>query len=169
MSTKITEKASDQLLDIAKPWDGDEAIKPTFFSLRAQMLDAGNTEEPLAVGDHLWVKIKVYAKGGENKLHAHPHQDHSFIVLDGRARFHGPRGEERELGRNDGIMLPAGTYYWFETISEEPLVILRLGATTGDGHPDARTMDDGETKIRRGRADTFISDDVAYRDGAFYE
>ena len=50
MSTQMTKKASEQLLDIAKPWDGDEAIEPIFFSLRAQMLDAGNTEEPLAVG-----------------------------------------------------------------------------------------------------------------------
>lgn len=166
---KADPKASEALQKIAIPWDAPDAPRPDFFSIRPQLLDAGNTEEPLAVANHLWVKIKVYAKGGENKLHAHPHQDHSFIVLDGRARFHGPRGEERELSRNDGIMLPAGTYYWFETISEEPLVILRLGATTGDGHPDSRTMDDGETKIRRGRDEIFISPDVAYRDGAFYE
>ncbi len=162
-------KASDALLKIAVPWDEADAARPSFFSIRPRLLEAGNTEEPLAVGDHLWVKIKVYAKGGENKLHAHPHQDHSFIVLDGRARFHGPRAEERELGRNDGILLPAGSYYWFETIGEDPLVILRLGATTGDGHPDTRIMDDGTPKIRRGRNETFISKDVAYRDGAFHE
>ena len=162
-------KASEALRKIAVPWDATDAPKPSFFSIRPQLLDAGNTEEPLAVGEHLWVKIKVYAKGGENKLHAHPHQDHSFIVLDGRARFHGPRGEDRELGRNDGILLPAGSYYWFETISEEPLVILRLGATTGGGHPDTRIMDDGEPKIRRGRDEIFISKDVAYREGEFYE
>ena len=162
-------KASEALRKIAVPWDATDAPKPSFFSIRPQLLDAGNTEEPLAVGEHLWVKIKVYAKGGENMLHAHPHQDHSFIVLDGRARVHGPRGEDRELGRNDGILLPAGSYYWFETISEEPLVILRLGATTGGGHPDTRIMDDGEPKIRRGRDEIFISKDVAYREGAFYE
>ena len=162
-------KASEALWNIAVPWDATDAANPSFFSIRPQLLDAGNTEEPLAVGEHLWVKIKVYAKGGENKLHAHPHQDHSFIVLDGRARFHGPRGEDRELGRNDGILLPAGSYYWFETISEEPLVILRLGATTGGGHPDTRIMDDGEPKIRRGRDEIFISKDVAYREGSFYE
>jgi mannose-6-phosphate isomerase-like protein (cupin superfamily) len=152
------------------PWDGEDAFKPAFFTMRAQLLDAGNTETPLAVGEHLWLKIKVYAKGGENKLHAHPYQDHSFIVLDGRARFHGPRGEEKELARNDGIFLPAGSYYWFETISEEPLVLLRVGAVMApDKHPDTRIMPDGEWAVRRGRADTFISDNVAYRDGAYYE
>ena len=90
MASQVDLKASEQLQKIAKPWDGKESVKPVFFSMHAQLLDAGNTEEPLAVGEHLWLKIKVYAKGGENKLHAHPHQDHSFIVLDGRARFYGP-------------------------------------------------------------------------------
>ncbi len=152
------------------PWEGEDSIKPEFFTMRAQLLDSGNTEVPLAVGEHLWLKIKVYAKGGENKLHAHPYQDHSFIVLDGRARFHGPRGEKKELDRNDGIFLPAGSFYWFETISEEPLVVLRLGAVMApDKHPDMRIMPDGEWAVRRGRSETFISHDVAYRDDAFYE
>jgi mannose-6-phosphate isomerase-like protein (cupin superfamily) len=151
------------------PWDGEGAVKPGFFHMGAQLLDAGNTETPLAVGDHLWLKIKVYAKGGENKLHAHPYQDHAFIVLDGRARFHGPRGEEKELDRNDGIFLPAGSYYWFETISDEPLVLLRAGAVMApDKHPDTRIMPDGEWAVRRGREETFVSADVKYRDGVYY-
>ena len=152
------------------PWDGETGVKPTFFTMRAQLLDAGNTETPLALGDHLWLKIKVYAKGGENKLHAHPYQDHCFIVLAGRARFHGPRGEEKERARNDGIFLPAGSYYWFETVSEEPLVLLRVGAVTApDKHPDTRIMPDGEWAVRRRRGETFISENVKYRDGAYYE
>ena len=151
------------------PWEGESAVKPTFFTMRAQLLDAGNTETPLAVGDHLWLKIKVYAKGGENKLHAHPHQDHSFIVLSGRAQFHGPRGEEKELSPNDGIFLPAGSFYWFETVSDEPLVLLRVGAVMApDKHPDMRIMPDGEWAVRRGRGETFVSDNVKYRDGAYY-
>ncbi|MDH3240037.1 MAG: cupin domain-containing protein [Alphaproteobacteria bacterium] len=152
------------------PWDGEGAVKPAFFHMGAQLLDAGNTETPLAVGDHLWLKIKVYAKGGENKLHAHPYQDHSFIVLDGRARFHGPRGEEKELGRNDGIFLPAGSYYWFETISDEPLVLLRVGAVMApDKHPDMRIMPGGDWAVRRGRAETFVSPDVKYREDEYYD
>lgn len=163
MSSPAQQKSDPQ------PWDGDDAVKPSFFAMRAQLLDAGNTETPLAVGDHLWLKIKVYAKGGENQLHAHPYQDHSFIVLAGRARFHGPRGEERELGPNDGIFLPKGCFYWFQTISEDPLVLLRVGATVApDKHPDTRIMPDGDWKVRRGRAETFISADVKYRDGAYY-
>ena len=45
------------------PWEGGTGVKPTFFTMRAQLLDSGNTETPLAVGEHLWLKIKVYAKG----------------------------------------------------------------------------------------------------------
>jgi mannose-6-phosphate isomerase-like protein (cupin superfamily) len=153
----------------APPQATDDAVKPGFFQMRSQLLDAGNTEMPLAVGEHLWLKIKVYAKGGENKLHAHPYQDHSFIVLSGRACFHGPQDETRELGPNDGIFLPKNCFYWFETISDEPLVLLRVGATMApDKHPDTRIMPDGEWKVRRGRAETFISPDVKYRDGEFY-
>lgn len=148
---------------------GRDGLKPTFFRMQAQLLDAGNTETPLAVGEHLWLKIKVYAKGGENRLHAHPFQDHSFIVLAGRACFHGPQGERRELGPNDGILLPKGCFYWFQTISEEPLVLLRAGATVApDKHPDTRIMPDGSWKVRRGRDETYISPDVSYRDGAYY-
>lgn len=144
------------------------SAKPSFFRMRTQLVDRGNTELPLAVGDNLWIKIKVYAQGGENHLHAHPYQDHSFIVLDGKACFHGPRGERKTLNPNDGIFLPAGSYYWFEQIGKIPLVVLRLGACKPGGHPDTRVMPDGTWQVRRGRAEVFKSKDVAYRKGAFY-
>lgn len=156
-------------LAVPAPDPSAAPAKPSFFRMRAQLLDAGNTETPLAIGDHLWLKIKVYAKGGENQIHAHPYQDHSFIVLAGRARFHGPEGERRELGPNDGIFLPKGAYYRFETISEEPMVLLRIGATVADDkHPDTRIMPDGSWQVRRGRDETYVSPDVRYRDGAYY-
>ena len=79
-----------------------DAPKPSFFKMRAQRLSRGSTEEPLAIGKHLWLKIKVYGKGGENQLHSHLNQDHSFIILDGKACFHGPRGEKKTLKRNEG-------------------------------------------------------------------
>ena len=145
-----------------------KSAKPSFFRMRTQLVDMGNTELPLAVGDNLWIKIKVYAQGGENNLHAHPYQDHSFIVLDGRCCFHGPRGEKKMMKKNDGIFLPAGSYYWFEQVGKDPLVVLRLGATKPGGHPDTRVMPDGSWQVRRGRAEVFKSKDVAYRKGAFY-
>ncbi len=141
-----------------------DAPKPSFFTMRARRLSQGSTEEPLAVGKHLWLKIKVYGKGGENKLHSHTNQEHSFIVLEGKACFHGPRGEKKTLGRNDGIMLPAGSYYWFESVGKEPLVLLRAGAYTDAGKPDLRVMPDGREVVRRTADTVYVSPDVAYRD-----
>ena len=144
-----------------------DAPKPSFFKMRARKLSRGSTEEPLAIGKHLWLKIKVYGKGGENKLHAHANQDHSFIVLDGKARFHGPRGEKKTIGRNEGILLPAGSYYWFESVGKHPLVLLRAGALADANKPDIRVMTDGGKKVRRTAETVYVSPDVVYRDDWF--
>jgi mannose-6-phosphate isomerase-like protein (cupin superfamily) len=140
-----------------------DAPKPSFFRMRAQKVSRGSTEEPLAIGKHLWLKIKVYGKGGENELHSHLNQDHSFVVLDGKACFHGPRGEKKTLKRNEGILLPAGSYYWFESTGKEPLVLLRVGALSDIKKPDLRVMPDGAKKVRRTADTVFISPDVVYR------
>lgn len=141
-----------------------DAPKPSFFKMRAQRVSRGSTEEPLAIAKHLWLKIKVYGKGGENKLHSHLNQDHSFIVLDGKACFHGPRGEKRTLKRNEGILLPAGSYYWFESVGRDPLVLLRVGALSDAKKPDTRVMPDGKGVVRRTADTVFVSPDVVYRD-----
>jgi mannose-6-phosphate isomerase-like protein (cupin superfamily) len=140
------------------------APKPSFFTMRAQRLSRGSTEEPLAIGKHLWLKIKVYGKGGENKLHSHLNQDHSFVVLDGKACFHGPRGEKRTIKRNQGILLPAGSYYWFESVGKDPLVLLRVGALVDADKPDKRRMPDGSSAVRRTADTVFVSPDVVYRE-----
>ena len=118
--------------------------QPKFFSLKAQLLADGRSVVPLAETESLWSWIKVYASGGENVLHAHTNEDHMFIILAGRARFFGPNGEARELGRNDGLMLPAGTLYHFNACSDEPLVLLRVGARAGEGPLSDRIGQDGE-------------------------
>ena len=52
-----------------------------------------------------------------------------FVILQGGAVFHGPNGETREVGRNDCVLLPAGTFYWFHAKEDgEELVMLRIGA-----------------------------------------
>lgn len=101
---------------------------PQFFKLRAQLLDQGRSNNILADTGNLWVNLKVYAGGGENGLHNHSDEDHMHIVMSGSACFFGPRGEERNVGPLEGVMLPAGSYYRFHATSEEPLVLLRVGA-----------------------------------------
>ncbi len=100
---------------------------PYVFALKGQLLEQGRTDSVLAATDDLTIRLKIYASGGENELHAHPHEDHSFMILQGSARFFGPEGEEIELGPYQGIMLPKGNLYRFYATSDEPLVMIRVG------------------------------------------
>jgi mannose-6-phosphate isomerase-like protein (cupin superfamily) len=109
---------------------GDQATAQV-FRLRTPLLSKGRSHTILAScqGDTgaMNIAIKCYAEGGENEFHAHGKEDHTFIVLAGRARFYQPDEAPRELGRNEGILIPAGALYKFEVASAEPLVLLRVG------------------------------------------
>ncbi len=84
----------------------------------------------LARTGHLGVVVQVVSKeGGETNLHAHSAQDALWFVLSGRAAFHGKDGETVELGPKDALFIPKGSPYWFESISDEPLEIMRNSAT----------------------------------------
>ena len=111
---------------------------PSFFHVRARLPKKGRTNQVLGATRHMNVVLKTYASGGENELHAHANEDHVFIVLQGQATFYGPRGETREVGRNDCVLLPANAYYRFHAREDaEPLVMLRIGAAID---PDANVL-----------------------------
>lgn len=101
---------------------------PGFFQLAARLPQQGRTNQVFAATPLLNVVLKTYASGGENELHAHTNEDHLFVVLQGAATFYGPRGEERVVRRNGGVVLPRGVLYRFIAHEEEPLVLLRVGA-----------------------------------------
>jgi mannose-6-phosphate isomerase-like protein (cupin superfamily) len=107
--------------------------KPSFFKLAAQLPKQGRTDTPVAASDKMWVVLKTYAADGENGLHAHPNEDHTFVVLQGEAIFYGPNNEEKTIGKNEGVLLPHGTFYWFKAKGAEPLVMVRIGAAAFDG------------------------------------
>ena len=44
----------------------------------------------------------------------------------GSARFVDKDGGTHDVGRHEGVMLPAGCSYWFNATSVEPLVMLRV-------------------------------------------
>lgn len=73
--------------------------------------------------------IQVVKRGGENNLHAHTGDDAFWLVLSGAVKFYG-EGDKliAELKRHEGIMIPRGFMYWFESASGEPLEILRVSA-----------------------------------------
>jgi len=144
------------------------AGKPIIFKMKAQLLNDGRSIVPLAETENMWSWIKVYASGGENTLHAHPNEDHMFVILAGEAVFYGPNGEEATLGRNDGIMLPAGTLYHFNACSEEPLVLLRVGARHGGGAEDMYRVGADGNPLPGGSKKNKWKPPV-YRDDEYYE
>lgn len=117
--------------------------KTEYFKLRAPLLSQGRLDVVLADTELEQVRLKVYAEGGENTLHTHTSEDHTFIVLQGRARFYDRDGNARTVGKHEGVMLPRGAYYWFHAEEGEPLVMIRVAAR-GERKPVARLGIDGK-------------------------
>jgi mannose-6-phosphate isomerase-like protein (cupin superfamily) len=91
------------------------------------LLSAGAMTTPVAVSDGLWAHVKVYSRGGENTLHAHPQENHLFVVLDGVAAFVDADERCTRVGRYEGMLIPAGAPYRFSSEGEGNLVMLRVG------------------------------------------
>jgi mannose-6-phosphate isomerase-like protein (cupin superfamily) len=124
------------------------ATRAQTFNLITPYLLQGITSDERAKSELLTVLIKVYASGGENRMHAHVHEDHSFIVLEGEATFHFDREESpRVLKPYEGVMLPKGTYYRFESTGRSNLVMLRVGAAP-PGSPKRAVYPEGGDKSR---------------------
>jgi quercetin dioxygenase-like cupin family protein len=118
------------------------------FDLRTPYLQQGITSDQRAKTDLLTVLIKVYAEGGENLMHAHPEEDHSFIVLEGEATFSiETENNVKVLHPYEGIMLPKQTSYRFQSSGDGNLVMLRVGASL-PGTPKRATYPDGQEKSR---------------------
>jgi mannose-6-phosphate isomerase-like protein (cupin superfamily) len=141
--------------------------KPTVFALRAQLLDQGRTDTVVAAAEDLIVRMKVYASGGENELHAHTGEDHTFMVLQGSARFYGPEGETIDIGQYQGIMLPRGAYYRFHATSKEPLVMIRVGSPNPRKQKKPYRIDIEGNELR-GDSKENKSVPVVFREGAFF-
>ena len=115
----------------------------TVFSLTdTPLLSSGSTDRVVARSPQLVSRIKVYAEGGENALHAHQQEEHVFLVLAGQATFFLDK-EERQtvVNKFEGVLLPAGAYYRFQSSGDENLVMFRVG--TGKGPQDDRMGPNG--------------------------
>ena len=102
--------------------------KAQVFSLKTPLLSEGRSNEVLAQTDLLKLRVKVYAEGGENGLHTHNDEDHSFVILQGQATFHDETDAATVVNKYEGIMLPKGAFYYFQSTGDENLVLLRVGA-----------------------------------------
>jgi mannose-6-phosphate isomerase-like protein (cupin superfamily) len=109
------------------------------FSVAPQLLKHGKTSTRLVRTDHLNSGVQVVAEGGETNLHAHTGQDEIWFVLSGAATFYTEgNAVVARLGKHDGLLIPHGAPYWFESSSDENLVIMRFGAAVPEAGPDRR-------------------------------
>ncbi len=106
-------------------------VEAKTFELKTPTLKQGTSHMNLAGTDLMGIALKVYAEGGENSLHTHPGEDHSFIVLDGEMTLYDKDEKTTVLKRGEGIMIPSGWYYWFKSSGEKPLTFLKLSAYNG--------------------------------------
>ncbi len=91
----------------------------------------------------LTVSAQIINQGGETNMHSHTNADEAWIVTAGRARFYGtsddPNKKEEvvaELGPREGIVIPKGVPYWFESASDDQLEILRVSSVYNDIKPE---------------------------------
>lgn len=116
--------------------------QPQTFECERPGADHKKVMNPLCASDLLEADIQLVREGGANKLHYHTGQDGFFLVLDGRARFHDENDEViAELGQREGILIPHGSEYWFEKVSDEPAEILHVAGVSD-------TLDDERIEVK---------------------
>ena len=93
-------------------------------------MPGGKVIVQLAGSDIIRGRVQVVREGGENNLHSHRGMDGFWMVLSGRVRFYGPGDVViGEFGKHEGILIPRGEQYWFESASDdEELEILQMAA-----------------------------------------
>ncbi|HEY8579179.1 MAG TPA: hypothetical protein VIL72_04785 [Beijerinckiaceae bacterium] len=120
-------------MDDAKPAEAAaEAAKPEFqtFSYRKpEDLKRGKGIVQLAKSDIIRGRVQIVREGGENNLHSHRGMDGFWFVLRGKVKFYGP-GDVLigEFAQHEGILVPRGAEYWFESSGDEDLEILQMAA-----------------------------------------
>jgi mannose-6-phosphate isomerase-like protein (cupin superfamily) len=96
--------------------------------------DEGRRSFPMAMTDNVVSTVQIFKKGVHNRLHVHLTEDGYWFVLGGRVTFYGPGDRViAELGKHEGLLMPAGNHYWFEGSSDEPLEILRVNYRVAPG------------------------------------
>jgi mannose-6-phosphate isomerase-like protein (cupin superfamily) len=95
--------------------------RPEFDGVKKSML--------MCATDLMRVHVQVVKSGGENNLHSHTGEDAFWMVLSGAVKFYA-EGDKviGQFNKGEGLLIPRGFNYWFESASDEPLEILRVAA-----------------------------------------
>jgi mannose-6-phosphate isomerase-like protein (cupin superfamily) len=99
------------------------------FKYQTPQFDGVKKTLQVCNSDLMKVQVQVVKDGGENNLHSHTGDDAFWYVMNGAVKFYG-EGDEviGEFNKGEGILIPRGFKYWFESSSSEPLEILRVTA-----------------------------------------
>ncbi len=131
--------ASDDRAKEREAWHAEQEAKIQIFQYKNQFTkpeDFGRGKAMVKLGrsDILRGSVQVVREGGETNLHYHTKIDSLWMVLKGRARFYGP-GEVvmGEFGPHEGVLIPRGARYWFESTGEEDLELLQVSAFSEAG------------------------------------
>ena len=105
------------------------AQEPKVFKYQSPQFDGVKKTLQVCNSDLMKVQVQVVKDGGENNLHSHTGDDAFWYVMSGAVKFYG-EGDEviGEFNQGEGILIPRGFKYWFESSSSEPLEILRVTA-----------------------------------------
>jgi mannose-6-phosphate isomerase-like protein (cupin superfamily) len=84
----------------------------------------------LCRSDIVFGAVQVVRSGGETNLHSHGKLDGFWFVLRGSARFYTTDDEVlAQLGPEEGVLIPRGFPYWFESVGDEALELLQVEAS----------------------------------------
>src|SRR6266508_4631808 len=106
----------------------NETPKAQLFSLKTPYMQQGRVTQLVAETPNMRIHTKINAEGGENELHTHLAEDHSFIVLEGEMTVFDEKGNEMVVKPYQGVLLPKGAYYRYLNTGDGNLVVLRIGA-----------------------------------------
>jgi mannose-6-phosphate isomerase-like protein (cupin superfamily) len=119
--------------------DAESRIQPFAFKRPDHVAERAKTYVRLAVSKLVLSEMHIVPEGGANNLHYHTGEDGFWMVLQGRARFHGPDGPIGEYGPYEGVLIPHHARYWFETA--DPRQELHLLHVSGRQPRDNRRID----------------------------
>ena len=153
MSTQCNAPVTGAREALTQEFNGKPLTASVFGYQTPDNLAKGKGIVRLCRSDLCYATVQVLQSGGENNLHAHPAQDGIWIVLKGRVKFYGKDDVVlAELGPLQGIHIPRGFYYWFESSSPEKLEILQVEAidkSVKNERLNATPQKDFATEIQR--------------------
>ena len=142
-------------------------MEASTFKLKTPHITGGRSHIPLAQTKNMTIGLNYYVPGRKNKLHTHPGEDHTFVVIDGQATFYNKDHEPTVLNKGEGILLPENHYYYFASTGDKPLALFRVSAKKGNKPKVVRV--DAEGNRRQDEEIDFVVVDGQVVEGQYWE